>query len=159
MFLLGLSQGSAAICTSVLLWEGEALGGVLGMCGWLPFVDQMDEASAPMDTDDENLLDRDAGDEEEESSFEKAVQFLREELDLPLQTEGTRRAMGGNSTPFFLVSGESDPKVPPLHSRKAASLLQKLDIPADSRIYDVGHWYNEEMLRDMIEFIQNVSKN
>lgn len=37
----GLSQGCAASLVAAALWDGEEwpLGAVVGMCGWLPFVE------------------------------------------------------------------------------------------------------------------------
>ncbi|KAG8160680.1 hypothetical protein KVR01_008944 [Diaporthe batatas] len=37
----GISQGCAVSLVASLLWEGDGLGGVVGMCGWLPYVLQM----------------------------------------------------------------------------------------------------------------------
>lgn len=37
VILGGISQGCAASLVALLLWDGPPLGGVLGMCGWLPF--------------------------------------------------------------------------------------------------------------------------
>ncbi|KAK0720327.1 Alpha/Beta hydrolase protein [Lasiosphaeris hirsuta] len=39
--LYGLSRGCAASLMTMLLWDGESLAGVVGMCGWLPFADGM----------------------------------------------------------------------------------------------------------------------
>jgi predicted esterase len=42
VILGGISQGCAVSLVASLLWEGEdGLGGVVGMCGWLPYISQM----------------------------------------------------------------------------------------------------------------------
>ncbi|KAM7185515.1 hypothetical protein V8F20_011771 [Naviculisporaceae sp. PSN 640] len=38
--LWGISQGCAASLMATLLWETGRLGGVVGMCGWLPYADK-----------------------------------------------------------------------------------------------------------------------
>lgn len=61
----GVSQGCAAALTAFLLWEGEALGAVVGMCGYLPFaewlieqmsrdVDSVDDDFDPFQRDSDN---------------------------------------------------------------------------------------------------------
>ena len=39
----GLSQGCAAALIATLLWDGEPLAPVFGMCGWLPYRGHMQE--------------------------------------------------------------------------------------------------------------------
>ena len=39
--LWGLSQGCATSLASLLAWDGEPLAAVVGMCGWLPFGNEL----------------------------------------------------------------------------------------------------------------------
>jgi hypothetical protein len=52
--LMGLSQGRATVLISALLWEGESLGAVIGMCGCLSFATAMSDAFAH-DPEDDSL--------------------------------------------------------------------------------------------------------
>lgn len=65
----GLSQGCAAALVAGLLWRGEALGAVVGLCGWLPLAGKLMEVleKRSWDGDDEGDGDGIAfGGEEEE---------------------------------------------------------------------------------------------
>lgn len=39
--LWGLSQGCATSLSSLLTWDGEPFAAVVGMCGWLPFANEI----------------------------------------------------------------------------------------------------------------------
>lgn len=58
MVLGGLSQGCAAALVADLMWRGEALGAVVGLCGWLPLagrlMEVMEERSGDGDSDDDD---------------------------------------------------------------------------------------------------------
>ena len=47
IILGGLSQGCAAALIATLLWDGEPLAAVFGMCGWLPYRAHMQEIAEP----------------------------------------------------------------------------------------------------------------
>jgi len=44
--LWGLSQGCATSLASLLSWDGEPFGAVVGMCGWLPFANLIKDTNA-----------------------------------------------------------------------------------------------------------------
>ena len=54
VILGGLSQGCAAALIATLLWEGEPLAAVFGMCGWLPYREHMQEIAESTDSADED---------------------------------------------------------------------------------------------------------
>lgn len=94
----GLSQGCAASLVGAALWDGEegSLGAVVGLCGWLPFVEGVMAAGSgcgggggsvdlfERGGKDEGGLDsfeRDGGEEVEEGKGFGAVEVLREMLE------------------------------------------------------------------------------
>lgn len=57
VILGGLSQGCAAALVATLLWNGEPLAAVFGMCGWLPYRAHMQaiaETTAAENADEED---------------------------------------------------------------------------------------------------------
>lgn len=88
--LIGLSQGCAASIIATLLWEGEAFGALVGMCGYLPFrkgmhdciEDAVTEENDPvvgLEDDGGDIFERDSVYSEAETESERAVKWLREE--------------------------------------------------------------------------------
>ena len=185
----GLSQGCAASLVALLLWDGEPLAGVVGMCGWLPyrkmmenaFVKEKVDANAGEDEDGDifsRSCDEDEEDEDESSRggnnetggslaakgtvreslpLLKAVECLCEELEVsggptiaPQPSELKVRQI-----PLFLGHGTSDEKVPIGLGRLAARCLKSMNFDVHWEEYpDLGHWYSEAMLRDIIVFLQ-----
>jgi predicted esterase len=161
----GLSQGCAASLVALLLWEGENLGAVVGMCGWLPFTkslmtevqggeenDGADElgfnpfAVDACDTDD---LDHKTAD----TPAQKAMGWLREQLDLPA-LKVSSDTLPVHSIPIFLGHGAQDEKVSIQLGRTAAECLDKLGAGVCWKEYeDLGHWYSPEMLKDLLHFL------
>lgn len=103
----GLSQGCAAALMAGLLWQGEALGAVVGLCGWLPLagrlMEVLEERSGDGDDDGdgdgisfggegeddnddsnggENIEER-GGAIEVDTPALRAIKFLEDELDFP----------------------------------------------------------------------------
>lgn len=103
----GLSQGCAAALVAGLLWRGEALGAVVGLCGWLPLagrlMEVLEERSGDGDDDgdgdgisfggegEDDNDDSDGGEniEEKGGAIEvdtpalRAIKFLEDDLDFP----------------------------------------------------------------------------
>lgn len=105
----GLSQGCAAALVAGLLWRGEALGAVVGLCGWLPLAGRLMEVLEERsgDGDDDGDGDGDGisfGGEGEDDNDDRvggkntkekggpieidtpvlrAIKFLEDELDFP----------------------------------------------------------------------------
>lgn len=162
--LVGLSQGCAASLVSLLLWEGAPLGAVVGMCGWLPFCarmrEQLDDAASGGDqrgageADDVFVVQReDEGEEKEPARV--AVDWLREELDVPSKGNGGHQSdLVFRNVPVFLGHGAEDDKVHVSLGRDAAGLLESLGAEAVWKEYEtLGHWYSGGMLRDVVDFV------
>lgn len=172
--LMGLSQGCAASLVAGMLWEGKALGGVVGMCGYLPFVRDMHEC-VEAEAGGGNGGEKEEGEEghgevdifqreddveecRERSQLNIAVQWLREELEV-LESGYTRdeRGHGMQSVSLFMGHGVQDEKVPVGLGRKAKAFLESVGVEVVWNEYKgLGHWYNEDMLRDVIGFIKGL---
>ncbi|KAF7508059.1 hypothetical protein GJ744_009641 [Endocarpon pusillum] len=176
----GLSQGCAASLVSLLLWEGETLAAGVGMCGWLPYRKKMEAvlrnqdlgaSSADEDEDDDifqragddqNEQGEDAkGDKEQESNeltspMIKAVGFLRDEIEFPRTTDAAAPAdLKLQNIPIFLGHGVLDEKVSIDLGRSAAGFLEAMEVDVQWKEYaSLGHWYSEDMLRDMVLFLE-----
>ncbi|ROV98415.1 hypothetical protein VMCG_07161 [Cytospora schulzeri] len=158
----GLSQGCAASLTAMLLWEGERLGAVVGMCGWLPFAERLVE-QAESDKDGDGIGDdfdpfaRDDEDGQGEATLNppaRAVGWLREELGLPSTTPPSV-SFKFQETTFFLGHGMQDDRVSVVLGRRASECLSIVGGRVCSKEYDpLGHWYSGDMLRDMVHFIR-----
>lgn len=165
----GLSQGCAASLVASLLWEGEDLGAVVGMCGRLPFAERL---MAEIRGDESNRHDHGAldfdpfavdacGDDESTTGAtgtpaQRAVTWLREQLDLPaLQLPSDLLPV--HRTPIFLGHGGQDEKVSIVLGRRASECLSELGASVCWKEYDdLGHWYSSEMLNDLLRFLQDV---
>ncbi|KAJ9161750.1 Alpha/beta-hydrolase [Coniochaeta hoffmannii] len=151
----GLSQGCAAALVGMLLWEGELLGGFVGMCGWLPFVVRLGEQLGA--AGDGGAAEGDAYDPFERhgegSDLDppaRTVQWLREELQL--SSASICSDLGG--TRVFLGHGVEDDRVSVVLGREASACLNQMGIDVSWREYEgVGHWYSGDMLRDIVQFL------
>ncbi|KAG8166209.1 hypothetical protein KVR01_004761 [Diaporthe batatas] len=160
----GLSQGCAASLVALLLWEGEGLGGVVGMCGRLPFADRIiaearDEGGYqelgfdPFAADGSDAGDVGHGSEVEDTPVRKAAGWLREQLDLPAP-EASSGILPLQKVPIFLGHGAQDEKVSIELGRRAAECLETLGARVCWKEYgDLGHWYSPEMLGDLACFL------
>ena len=172
----GLSQGCAGSLISTLLWEGEPLAAVFGMCGWLPFRQHMQDIAKGVgsgediecDTDDPfeqdgeflscwstiflTLASSDQRvDAAQLSPVKQAIRYLRDELELPNLEE----SLAFQHTPVFLGHGTEDEKVPVELGREAASCFDALGGIVRWEEYEgLGHWYSADMLADVIKFVQ-----
>ena len=181
----GLSQGCAAALISMLLWKGESLAMVFGLCGWLPYRERMQDMACPANDDaddiyfEDDMFDRSnqslppngvpAGDSSRladpgmditrPSPVQQAIEFLEEELDLSASDNSSTFT----STPIFLGHGTADEKVPVSLAREADICFQILGtpcLPGQSsclKEYEgLGHWYSAEMLKDLADFVTGV---
>ena len=162
----GLSQGCAASLVALLLWEGENLGAVVGMCGWLPFakslmtevqgeeeehydVDALGFNPFAVDACDADDLDHKTAD----TPAQKATRWLREQLDLPA-LKVSSDTLPLQNIPIFLGHGAQDEKVSIQLGRRAAECLDKLGAGVCWKEYDdLGHWYSPEMSKDLLHFL------
>ena len=165
--LAGISQGCAMSLVSMLLWEGDALGAVVGMCGFMPLnshlVDILDgdgqggsseeadivfEAEAEYDDVFESTDPANDG----RIPLQRAIDELREEVELPVSSSPCTFPF--LSTPVFLGHGTEDDSVEYEHGRSAAALLEKMGVDVDFRTYHgLGHWYSPEMLESLVSFM------
>ena len=150
----GLSQGCAAMLVALLMWGcGEApVAAAFGMCGWLPFGRQMEEAMSEQIREGDkhkDLFGRAEG-SVVETPFSQAVGFLREELELPATTQTSFLPI-----PLFLGHGSKDEKVPIGLGREAARCLKSIGAELTFCEYGgLGHWYSTEMLGDLVRFFR-----
>ena len=104
----GLSQGCAAALVAGLLWRGEALGAVVGLCGWLPLAGRLMEVleerleNGDDDGDGDGIFFGGEGEDDNDGRVGgdntgqkgglpdidtptlRAIKFLEDELDFPL---------------------------------------------------------------------------
>ncbi|GAB1314824.1 hypothetical protein MFIFM68171_05034 [Madurella fahalii] len=168
VFLGGISQGCAAGLVTMLLWEGEKLGGYLGICGWLPFeravrraIDDgvhinREEGGESAWEDDFDPFEREESDGEDEpvDVAARAVKVLRESLEWD-DNSPTFRPLSFD-TPILLGHGTEDTKVPIARGREAAECLKAAGLDASWKEYHgLGHWYSAEMLTDMTSFLRS----
>ncbi|KAH7394214.1 phospholipase/carboxylesterase family protein-like protein [Phaeosphaeria sp. MPI-PUGE-AT-0046c] len=168
VILIGLSQGCAASIIAMLLWEGERIGALVGMCGYVPFRRGMCEHVENANTEDSDLLvgydddyedvfERDDEESISDSKLEKAVDWLREELGIT-QDDGRhdQRASSLQSIPVFMGHGRGDEKVPCQIGKSGADLLMSIGVSVTWKDYAaLGHWYSSDMLRDVVTFIKH----
>jgi predicted esterase len=168
--LMGLSQGCAASIVATLLWRGEAFGALVGMCGYLPFRKGMQDCIEEVENEHSNLLDsegeevddifaRDDEEPEHRTKFEKAVGWLREELQISGDSaEKATEPHSIQSIPVFMAHGTEDEKVPSAIGKLAADFLSNIDVDVAWKEYEgLGHWYSEDMLRDVVQFLQDLN--
>lgn len=184
VILGGISQGCAVSLVAALLWEGgEGLCGVVGMCGWLPFVAQMrghlgvgadgdgvdvvtagvlgQEALGGFDPFDRAVPpERDAestGGSGTGDPVTAALEWLRDEIEVPGRRPvavGMRRR--NSNTPAILCHGRDDGKVDIAKGKEAADFLPALGIgPVRFKAYaGVEHTWSAEMVLDIVDFVQ-----
>ncbi|KAG6040269.1 hypothetical protein E4U41_001106 [Claviceps citrina] len=161
--LAGLSQGCATALMSVLLWVGEPLGAVVGLCGFIPicahlvavFDGDYDEAEEEEEGGDQGC-DGDVFEREDgwspRSPVQRVLDELREETELEDVAEPSH--LGFSSTPVFLGHGTLDPRVGVSQALLAHELLQKMGM-GELRTYEgLGHWYSSEMLCHVVSFLR-----
>jgi predicted esterase len=102
------------------------------------------------------MFERDDEETDKGTKFERAVEWLREELQM---TRGgvEEKTPAMQSIPIFLGHGVEDEKVLCHIGRSAAEFLGELDVGVTWKEYDgLGHWYSEEMLRDVVAFLKSL---
>jgi predicted esterase len=151
--LMGLSQGCATSLVAGMLFEGEGLGGVVGMCGYLPFTKEMaDLVEDGQEAGEEEVFERNAEGDKSKTKLKKAVEWLREELEV--ESEG--RVEEG-WVPVFMGHGTEDENVPFDTGIASADFLRSVDVVVEWKEYQgLGHWYNGVMLRDVVRFLKGL---
>ncbi|MCJ1387898.1 hypothetical protein MMC18_000741 [Xylographa bjoerkii] len=161
----GLSQGCATALYAMLTFYDTtlgdsavrpAIGAMVGMSGWLPFRQQVDEIMGDSDQG-EDPFDRGEGlNAETPTSREmQALNFLRENIDLAAFTAGLSSA--SLQTPVFLGHGTADLTVDVALGEGAASTLVSLGMDVRWVPYtDFYHWYKEpDEIDDVVAFLQD----
>lgn len=172
--LMGMSQGCAASLIATFLWQGERFGGVVGMCGYLPFLNGMQseigEANASSETradvesqdpfaHQEDLFERENDNVGSvETKLQSAINWLRDELDFSERASQTALTNPPfESIPVFMGHGTEDEKVPCKSGRLATEFLKDVGVDATWYEYEgLGHWYSQDMLKDVKEFIKSL---
>ncbi|KAI5917648.1 phospholipase/carboxylesterase [Camillea tinctor] len=150
-----LSQGCGMSLSLLLALEGP-LAGFIGMCGYLPFQRDVENAikndAIGIDEDDPFAV---AKDQVPEPPAVRAQIFERDLLRLhpfpDLAVDKTARV-----TPVFLGHGELDQKKPYVLAEAAARTLQAADYDVTWKLYpSLGHWYRiPDEINDIVEFIR-----
>ncbi|KAI1455797.1 acyl-protein thioesterase [Annulohypoxylon moriforme] len=157
VILGGLSQG-CGMSLSILLALDYPLGGFIGMCGYLPFRTDINEAIADddMETDEDNPFA--TGAEGQTSPYDPAVKaliFERDLLCLPAVSDPTRDNTS-QQTPVFLGHGDADEKKPYQLGEGAAQTMRAAGYEVVWKLYrGLGHWYKiPDEIDDTVDFIQ-----
>ncbi|KAK1767887.1 Alpha/Beta hydrolase protein [Phialemonium atrogriseum] len=134
----GLSQGCAT-SLSVLLCLDYCIGGFVGISGFLPFRDDIDEAVEEAVVDEDDPFS--GGDDGEHQD--------------PAKPD---RESTAQSTPIFLGHGSADEKVPCSLGEAMAATLEKADYKVELKVcHGLGHWYKmPDEIDDIVEFLRSV---
>jgi acetyl esterase/lipase len=140
----------------------------VGMCGYLPFRKEMHDflqepesghevhAYKPVGDEEDDIFARDIEEPEVGTRLERTLEWLREELQMSEDNIKFAEPHPIQSIPIFMGHGADDEKVPSAMGRLAANFLGDLDVSVTWKNYkDLGHWYSEDMLRDIIQFLQD----
>ena len=162
----GLSQGCATALYALLTFEPPQsisststcpIGAIMGMSGWMPFRNHVDEilCETKGSSDEDDPFDR-VDDLESLSANAKAIQalnVLRENIDLCSLSTLQPLAL---QTPVFLGHGTADDKVNVQLGEEAAATLRELGMDVTWKPYkDFYHWYKEpDEIDDIVLFLQ-----
>lgn len=161
----GLSMGCAAASHVLLNFQNdgngkrEALGGFVGMSGWLPFAEVLDpRAGGGRNGEGEEEDPFGAGGDEDVSLDNPQLQAANTARDIaslpPLSAEDVTLFP---RTPIFLGHGRNDEKVSVNLGKQARDVFKALDCQVRWKEYDEGHWYKiPEEIDDIVDFLRNV---
>lgn len=158
----GLSQGCAMALHVLLSFESDvvengALGGFVGMSGWLPFQNSLEEivnaSYEHHNIDDPFERDHTDSIHDNQSVGVRVMDFVRDNMDLPPMTTDLPACL---QTPVFLGHGEADEKVSAKLGLQAASTLERMGMDVTWRGYEkFGHWYKvPEEIDDVVDFLR-----
>jgi predicted esterase len=148
--LMGFSQGGAMALVSWLLWQGQSLGAVFIMSGFMPLAETLAKEEEEHMSDD-GMFERD-DEQESKTPLQRAINELREEAEL--DPEPPTNSFPFLKTPVFMGHGQKDVDVEICHGQQAAMCLERLGIDVELRMYpDMAHWYCPEELGDIAQFI------
>lgn len=161
IILGGISQG-CAMALFLLLSLEFPIGGFVGLSGWLPFRDDIDEIahadttqnieedgpSVSFGTCEENVV-RDPQTD--------AVKFVRDILSSDgTDIESSGIGQSSLTTPIFLGHGEDDQKIRCVLGEHATLTLRSLGMLVEWKGYSgLGHWYKiPDEIDDIVEFLR-----
>ncbi|KAK0619343.1 hypothetical protein B0T14DRAFT_519102 [Immersiella caudata] len=127
------------------------------MCGWLPFMRELERAVVDEEDGGEDVFERDGNDEDEQGETDVgavAVSVLREMLDMEVDEKRREFRPAVLSTPVFLGHGSADEKVSIQLGKASAETLMSLCVDVQWHTYEgLGHWFSSEMFADMAHFL------
>ena len=166
VILMGHSQGCATAITSLLLWEGKSLGGLIGTCGFIPLNAHMtailDGATSDSnEEDDTDAIFFDTSADSEVPLVQKALDDLRAEAELLPRATPSQSAFPWQETPVNILHGKSDDQVAEEHGILAAQLLQKMEVTnvKFQSFEDTGHTVSREMLVAAAAFLHQLESS
>ena len=151
IILEGLSQGCAMglIC---LLALDTPVGGFIGMGGWMPFRQEIEDLLQPNVAQDlgdnpftleEDIFDRTSEDKSEASQSYPAARVVKYAQDLVSSERETRNASHSvTATPVFLGHGAADEKINQSLGKEACRVMESTGFPVEWRSYSEQYrWY------------------
>ncbi|KAI1041252.1 hypothetical protein LB505_002515 [Fusarium chuoi] len=148
--LIGFSQGGAMALMSWLLWEGQSLGAVVIMSGFMPLAETLMADETDDDASEDGLFERES-EEEAKTPLQRAIDELREEAELDPAPPTSCSFL---KTPVFVGHGKKDEDVEYCHGLSAAKCLERMGAKVELKTYPVmEHWYCREELGHITQFI------
>ncbi|KAJ7072851.1 putative phospholipase/carboxylesterase [Mycena amicta] len=145
----GLSQGCAASLHALLNFQpptGEALMGYIGLCGWLPLANVLEDCSE--DPTEEDPFSAPEGVVDVQRCL---TDTARDFAGLPPHEWKAGERPAFTRTPIFLGHGIRDEKVSVGLGRQAKALFERAAYTLQWKEYDEGHWYKvPEQLDDIV---------
>ncbi|KAI1196827.1 phospholipase/carboxylesterase [Nemania serpens] len=163
IILGGISQG-CGMSLSVLLGLEYPLGGYIGISGYLPYQQEIEDAINGEDTSDDGIDDDNpfATSDDESLPTDPALRALNFERDLLCidtpQDASSKQNQTASSTPIFLGHGDADEKKPYKLGEAAARTMRAAGYnKVEWKLYPgLGHWYRiPDEIDDIVEFIRD----
>lgn len=150
----GLSQG-CAMSLSLLLCLDHPIGGFIGMSGYLPFREDIDEAMEDPPDDEDNPFSCDEAGHDKLDPVTRASVFERDLLELP-PVENPEAKKTAQATPIFLGHGAVDEKVPCFRGEAMSRTVQAAGYKTRWKRYEgLWHWYKiPDEIDDIVEFLR-----
>lgn len=104
-------------------------------------------------TGEDDLFEREhSAESQNQVAFDKAVEWLREELDIPPRSKSDML----KNTPVFLGHCVEDDRVDIRLGQKAASCLKQIGVNVCWKEYrGLAHWYSGDMFKDLVDFLHS----
>ncbi|GAB5590149.1 hypothetical protein Unana1_05049 [Umbelopsis nana] len=143
IILGGISQGCATAIHALMHCDIQ-LGGFIGLCGWLPFQEEI-EAIARNTTSASPLQE-----------IRSLLKSASSDSCVPTLRQLCRKSESALATPVFLSHAMDDDVVPISNGEKLYQGLDHLGMTVTWKAYeDGGHWINEpQNMDDIVVFLQ-----